>query len=76
MPAASLTHLVVKLSLAAPESFLSAAALSHDAVASDARFVIKLLSAAPASFFSSARSLQVCLATAPVRARLEIKNVS
>jgi len=35
--------------LAAPESFLSAAALLHDAVASDAHFVMKLLSAAPAS---------------------------
>ena len=45
VPVASLTHFVVKLSLAAPESFLSAAALLHDAVASDAHFVMKLLSA-------------------------------
>src|SRR5262249_32148111 len=74
VPVASFTHFVVKLSLAAPESFLSAAALLHDAVASDAHFVMKLLSAAPASFFSSARSLQVCLATAPVTARLESKS--
>jgi hypothetical protein len=49
----------VKLFFAAPESFLSAAALSHDAVASDAHLVMKLFSAAPASFFSSARTLQV-----------------
>src|SRR5882724_6101257 len=74
VPVASLTHFVVKLSFAAPESFLSAAALSHDAVASDAHFVMKLLSAAPASFFSSALCLQVCLPTAPVMARLEIKR--
>ena len=50
----------MKLFFAAPESFLAVAALSHDAVASDAHLVMKLLSAAPASFFSSARSLQVC----------------
>src|SRR5262249_6411272 len=57
-----------------PDSFLWAAALSHDAVASDAHFVMKLLSAAPASFFSSALCLQVCLAMAPVTLRLKIKS--
>jgi integrase len=34
-PEASFTHLVVKLVLAAPDSFFSAAALSHEAAASD-----------------------------------------
>jgi hypothetical protein len=53
VPVASFTHFVVKLSFAAPESFLSAAALLHDAAASDAHFVMKRLSAAPASFFLS-----------------------
>src|SRR5262245_46269342 len=74
VPVASLTHFVVKLSFAAPDSFLSAAALSHDAVASDAHLVMKLLSAAPASFFSSALCLQVCLAMAPVTPRLKINS--
>ena len=50
---ASFTHFVAKLFFAAPESFFSAAALSHDAVATDAHVVMKLLSAAPASFYSS-----------------------
>ena len=71
---ASFTHFVPKLFFAAPESFFSAAALSHSPVASDAHLGMKLLSAAPASFFSSARSLQVCLAMAPVMARVETKK--
>jgi len=44
---ASFTHFVVKLSFAAPDSFLSAAALAHDDVISEAHFAMKLLSAAP-----------------------------
>ena len=43
---ASFTHIVVKLSFAGPDSFLSAAALAHDDVASEAHFAMKLLSAA------------------------------
>ena len=54
MPVASFTHFLVKLSLAAPESFLSAAFVSHIDAASDSHFFMKLSGAAPASFFSLA----------------------
>ena len=54
MPVASFTHFLVKLSLAAPESFLSAACVSHIDAASDSHFFMKLLNAAPASFLSLA----------------------
>lgn len=54
MPTASFTHFVVKLVLAAPDSFLSAACLSQAAPASFSHLVTKLVLAAPASFFSVA----------------------
>ena len=50
-PVASFTHFLVKLVLAAPDNFLSAAWLSQTAAASDSHFFMKLVSAAPASFF-------------------------
>jgi len=48
----------MKLSLAAPASFLSAAALSQAAFASLAHFLRKLSLAAPASFLSDAWAAQ------------------
>src|SRR6187455_309252 len=50
---ASATHFFVKLVLAAPASFFSAALASQLAVASLSHFFMKLVLAAPASFFSS-----------------------
>src|SRR5207248_1105058 len=58
-PVASLTHFFVKLVLAAPCSFLSAAAVSQEACASFWHLPMKLVRAAPASFFSAAVSLQL-----------------
>src|SRR5215471_1054850 len=58
-PTASLRHFSVKLVLAAPASFLPAAALSQDACASFSHFVMKLVSAAPESLFALASPLQV-----------------
>src|SRR5262245_39338255 len=58
-PTASLTHFLVKLVLAAPASFFSAAWLVQVAVASFWHFVMKLLSAAPARFLSEAWVLHV-----------------
>src|SRR6266851_702829 len=52
-------HFLVKLVLAAPLSFLSAADASHAAWVSVSHFFMKLLSAAPASFLSVACDLQV-----------------
>jgi hypothetical protein len=49
----------VKLVLAAPTSFLSAASLSQAAVASVSHFFMKLVCAAPASFFSADCALQL-----------------
>src|SRR3954463_15041514 len=45
-------HFFVKLFLAAPANFLSAAAASQVALASASHFFIKLVFAAPASFLS------------------------
>jgi hypothetical protein len=59
LPTASVTHFLVKLVLAAPASFLSAASLSQTAVASVSHFFMKLVCAAPASFFSPACALQL-----------------
>jgi hypothetical protein len=47
--------------LAAPASFLSAAAVSHAAVESVWHFFMKLVSAAPASFLVVASALQLGL---------------
>ena len=58
MPTASLIHFLVKLSLAAPDSFLSEACWSHAAAASFWHLVMKLVSAAPASFLSPACAVQ------------------
>src|SRR4029078_6506925 len=65
VPAASLTHFLVKLSFAAPDNFLSAACLSQDALASVSHFFIKLVCAAPLSFFASDCALQLSAALAP-----------
>src|SRR5262245_34215639 len=66
-PTASVTHFLVKLALAAPASFLSAAEISHAFCASVSHFFMKLLRAAPASFFSEACALQlVFCAKAPL----------
>ena len=51
---ASDTHFLVKLVLAAPASFLSAACISQLVCASFVHFVMKLFIAAPASFFAAA----------------------
>src|SRR6266702_3158113 len=59
LPTASVTHFLVKLVLAAPLSFLSAADVSHVVAASVSHFFMKLVSAAPASFLSVACDLQV-----------------
>jgi hypothetical protein len=61
VPTASLTHFVVKLLLAAPASFLSAACLSQAAPASFSHLATKLALAAPASFFSAAWAVQLGL---------------
>src|SRR6185369_1179862 len=58
-PCASSTHFFVKLVLAAPASFFSAALASHAAVASLSHFFTKLFLAAPASFFSAAIAAQL-----------------
>jgi hypothetical protein len=47
VPTESLTHLLVKLVLAAPFSFLSAACVSHEVFMSLSHFVMKLDFAAP-----------------------------
>ncbi len=54
LPTASETHFFEKLDLAAPASFLSAAALSQLAAASFWHLVIKEFNAAPANFFAVA----------------------
>src|SRR5436190_1431178 len=64
-------HFLVKLSLAAPDSFLSAACVPHAVVASDSHFFMKLVSAAPASFLSVAWALHDSSATALVSATAE-----
>jgi hypothetical protein len=58
-PTASVTHVLVKLDLAAAASFLSAADLVHAVDASFWHLVMNDLSAAPASFLSVACALQV-----------------
>src|SRR5215471_13678198 len=60
-PTASLRHFSVKLVLAAPASFLPAAALSQDACASFSHFVMKLVERGPGE------PLCACLAFAGVR---------
>ncbi|MGO4672898.1 hypothetical protein AB4Z40_08360 [Bosea sp. 2YAB26] len=60
-PTASLTHFLVKLDFAAPDSFRSAAVTSHALAASLSHFFMKLVSAASASFLSAAEALQVSL---------------
>ena len=59
MPVASFTHFLVKLSLAAPESFLSAACVSHIDAASDSHFFIKLLSVCVVTIHDRAWELNV-----------------
>jgi hypothetical protein len=52
-------HFLVKLALAAPANFFSAAAASQVAAAASlSHFFMKLFSAAPCSFFSVARAAQ------------------
>src|SRR5882757_4990976 len=58
VPAASVTHFLVKLVFAAPASFFSAACASQAVLASFSHFVRKLFWAAPASFFSADCALQ------------------
>ena len=60
-PTLSLKHLVVKLVLAAPDSFLAPAAWWQALVASDSHRFMKLARAAPASFFSPALALQLAV---------------
>src|SRR6187397_546512 len=58
-------HFLVKLVLAAPDSFFSAALASHAAIvdgASVSHFLTKLVFAAPASFFSVALASQLLIA--------------
>ena len=69
-------HLLVKLVLAAPDSFLSAAALSHEEAASDLHLFMKLVRAAPASFFSAALSWQLGPAAAPPATKQESKRAT
>ena len=79
-PVASLMHFLVKLFLAAPASFLSAACASHVAVAvakaaaaSFSHFCTKLFLAAPASFLSAACASHVAAkegALKAIRARV------
>jgi hypothetical protein len=69
-PGRILRALDVRLVLAPPESFLSAAAFSHYALASDSHFM-KLVSAVPASFLSVALSWHEGSAPAPPLAKLE-----
>src|SRR5262245_28262567 len=57
LPMASVTHFFVKLSFAAPASFLSAAVLSQADFASVSHFFMKLVIAAPASFLLVASTL-------------------
>src|SRR5215472_15401204 len=64
-PTASLRQFSVKLVLAAPASFLPAAALSQDACASFSHFVMKLVSAALESLFALASPLQVSAMAEP-----------
>src|SRR5690242_11613000 len=52
-------HFFVKLVLAAPASFFSAALASHAVLASPSHFLTKLFLAAPASFFSAAIAVQL-----------------
>ena len=56
VPPASVTHFFVKLFLAAPASFFSAACASQESVS---HFFRKEFFAAPASFFSPAETAQV-----------------
>lgn len=58
-PTRSVTHFLVKLVLAAPDSFCVVAELSQAAVASVSHFFMKLERAAPASFLSVACALQL-----------------
>src|SRR5262245_52527957 len=58
LPTASVTHFLVKLALAAPANFFSAADFSHVAFASVSHFFMKLVIAAPASFLVPASILQ------------------
>jgi hypothetical protein len=57
LPMASVTHFFVKLSFAAPASFLSAAVLSQADFALVSHFFMKLVIAAPASFLPVASTL-------------------
>ena len=68
---ASATHFLVKLVLAAPASFFSAALASHAAVvsASVSHFLTKLVLAAPASFFSVALASHAASRWRPHRPR-------
>src|SRR6476659_280662 len=64
-------HFLVKLVLAAPASFFSAALASHAAIvagASDSHFLTKLVFAAPASFFSVALASHAAVTAAPASA--------
>src|SRR6187399_1297696 len=61
-------HFLVKLVLAAPASFFSAALASHAAIvlgASVSHFLTKLVLAAPASFFSAALASQAAVTLVP-----------
>src|SRR4051812_17279859 len=61
VPTASVTRFLVKLVLAAPASFFSAACASQADLASVSHFFMKLFLAAPASFFSPDWVLQLGL---------------
>src|SRR5678815_295484 len=68
---ASAMHFLVKLVLAAPDSFFSAALASHAAIvdgASVSHFLTKLVLAAPASFFSLALASHAAAALEPASA--------
>src|SRR5436190_22766951 len=71
MAQASAMHFLVKLVLAAPASFFSAALASHAAIvlgASVSHFLTKLVLAAPASFLSVALASHAAVAPAPASA--------
>src|SRR5215472_11606310 len=76
VPTASFTHFLVKLVLAAPASFFSAAWVAQEVVASFSHFVMKLLSAAPASFLSAAWLLHVASCAKAVAAKVESSAAS
>src|SRR5262249_34878485 len=78
-PTASVTHFLVKLVFAAPESFLPEACLSQALFASFSHLVMKLFCAAPESFLSADCILQLacCALTAvPIRRNAATKNMT